>query len=81
MMRADAIYPRPGGPSGDDWIDAREECGWHESLAARPAWDRSGVSDLVGIVLFEDDDRRRGTALEKLRRAVATRIKARRDDR
>jgi hypothetical protein len=68
---SDDIYPRPGGPSGDDWIDAREERGWHESRAAQPAWYRSGVPDLVGIALVEDDDRRREAALEKLRRAIA----------
>jgi hypothetical protein len=75
------IYPRPGGPSGDDWITAREERGWLESLAARPAWDRSGVPDLVGIFLVEDEDRRREAALEKLRRAVAALGRTERDKR
>jgi hypothetical protein len=80
-MHTDAIYPRPGGPSGDDWIDAREERGWLESPAAQPAWYRSGVAHLVGIVLFEDDDRRREAALEKLRRAVAALGRTERDKR
>jgi hypothetical protein len=80
-MRADALYQRPGGPSGDDWIDAREERGWHESRAAQPAWYRSGVADLVGIVLVEEDDRRREAALEKLRRAIAACMQSRKDGR
>ncbi|WP_333672679.1 hypothetical protein [Elioraea tepidiphila] len=69
-MDADALYPRPGGPGGDDWIDRREEEGWRESPAARPAWDRSGVPEAVGMALVLDDDRRREAALEKLRAAV-----------
>jgi hypothetical protein len=64
------IYARPGGPSGDDWIDARQEAAWAASPAARPAWDRSAVPDVVGAALVEDDERRRDAALEKLRRAV-----------
>jgi hypothetical protein len=74
------IYPRPGGPSGDDWIDAREERGWLESPAAQTGWYRSGVPDLVGVVLVEEDERRREAALEKIRRAVAAWRRSGRDE-
>jgi hypothetical protein len=75
------LYPRPGGPSGDDWIDAREEAAWAASPAARPAWDRSGIPDAVAAGLMIEDDRRRDDALEKLRAAVRAWRRSGRDDR
>jgi hypothetical protein len=68
---SDYIRARPNVPYGRDLIDRRDEGGWGDSPAAQPAWYRSGVADLVGIALVEDDERRREAALEKLRRAVS----------
>lgn len=79
-MDADAIYGRPGGPSGDDYIDAREEAAWAASPAARPAWDRSGVPETVGLALTLEDDRRREAALEKLRRVISAGRRSGRDE-
>lgn len=75
------LYARPGGPSGDDWITAREEAAWAASPAARPAWDRSGVPEAVASALYIEDDRRRDEALDKLRRAVLAWRRSGRDDR
>jgi hypothetical protein len=46
-----------------------------------PAWMRSAVPEAVGAALFEDDERRRDAALDKLRRVVRAHLRSGRDER
>lgn len=43
-MDAD-LYPRPGGPSGDDWITPREEAGWYAAAGRRAEASRHSLTE------------------------------------
>lgn len=43
-MDAD-LYPKPGGPSGDDWITLKEEAGWYAAAGRRAEASRHSLTD------------------------------------